>query len=317
MKYGIYYAYWERQWGADYLPYVKRVARLGFDILEISCASVADMPIALQGDLRRVCDDFGITLTAGYGPKASQNVASKESAVVHNAFEFWAKTFKILGSLGISLVGGGLYSYWPVDYSKPIDKPSEWERSVTGVRQMGIIADDYGITLCMEVLNRHEGYLLNTADEGVAFIKAVNRPNVKVMLDTYHMNLEEDSFETAIRTAGTHLGHFHIGECNRRLPSAEGRIPWVSIGKALRGIGYDGPVVMEPFVLPGGQVGRDIRLWRDLSRGSSAKQLDENARESLQFVKSVFERGNKDETGSNDKTRVHQVPRCSSPSCEP
>ncbi len=288
MKYGIYYAYWEKQWGGEYLPYVKRVAGLGFDILEISCASLLDMSDRQIDELRRAKENYGITLTGGYGPKASENIASDNPAVVDNALRFWNNTFKILEKLDISMVGGGLYSYWPVDYSNTIDKEADLARSIQGVKKMATMAADYGITLGMEVLNRFEGYLLNTAAEGVAFIKAVDSPNVKLMLDTFHMNIEEDSFGDAIRTAGKYLGHFHTGECNRRVPG-KGRIPWQEIGCALQDIGYDGAVVMEPFVLMGGQVGSDIKVWRDLSEGASSEQLDMNAKKALEFTKHVFE----------------------------
>lgn len=289
MKYGIFYAYWEKQWGGEYLPYIERVARLGFDILEVSCASLAELSGAQIDRLNAAREQHGVTLTGGYGPKPNENIASEDPAVVSNTLSFWKKTFPVLQALGIHSVGGGLYSYWPVDYSRPVHKAADWERSVAGVKKLAEMADDYGITLGMEVLNRHEGYLLNTVDEGVEFVQAVARPNVKVMLDTYHMNQEEDSFEEAIFTAGKHLGHFHIGECNRRVPGENSRIPWRSIGAALRKIGYEGPVVMEPFVLTGGQVGADIRVWRDLSGNASLEKLDADARESLVFVKECFE----------------------------
>ena len=80
------------------------------------------------------------------------------------------------------------------------------------------IAKQYGIDLGMEVLNRFEGYLLNTSKEAVQFVEEVDVPAAKVMLDTFHMNIEEDSMVDAILTAGDKLGHFHVGENNRRCP---------------------------------------------------------------------------------------------------
>ena len=77
------------------------------------------------------------------------------------------------------------------------------------------------------------------------------------------MNIEEESISNAIRTAGELLGHFHTGECNRMVPRV-GRMPWKVIGDALKEIHYDGTVVMEPFVMPGGQVGKDIKVWREI-----------------------------------------------------
>jgi D-psicose/D-tagatose/L-ribulose 3-epimerase len=149
MRYGIYYAYWEKQWGVDYLPYIGRAARLGFDILEISCASLAEMPAARQKALKDAADDAGIALTGGYGPRAIENIASADPAIAANCFDFWAKTFPVLRTLGVAQVGGGLYSYWPVDYTKPVDKAADLERSAANMRRLAALAEDYGITLCM------------------------------------------------------------------------------------------------------------------------------------------------------------------------
>lgn len=287
MKYGIYYAYWEKQWGGDFRPYVGRVKKLGFDILEISAAALLQTDEKELEELRDLSVRHGVTLTGGYGPSLQNCVSAADADAVNKALVFYEDIFKILHKLGIHSIGGGLYSYWPVDYSKPVDKPADWKRAVSGVKRMADIASQYDITLGMEVLNRFEGYLLNTCDEACAFIDEVNKPNVKVMLDTFHMNIEEDSFGGAIRQAGKRLGHFHLGECNRKVPG-QGRIPWREIGEALRDIGYDGAVVMEPFVLVGGKVGEDIKIWRNLNDGSDAT-LDSDAEKSLAFTRFMFE----------------------------
>jgi D-psicose/D-tagatose/L-ribulose 3-epimerase len=147
------------------------------------------------------------------------------------------------------------------------------------------MAAAYGITLGMEALNRFEGYLINTAKEALDYVKAVGKENVKVMLDTFHMNIEEDSLIDAINTAGSYLGHFHIGEANRRPPGPDSRMDWPGIARALKSINYTGPVVMEPFVLMGGQVGMDIKVWRELLPGASEKELDKEAADSVSYIK--------------------------------
>lgn len=290
MQYGIYYSYWAKEWGADYRPFVKRAADLGFDVLEISCAGLRDMNEQDTADLRQMAEDCGIRLSGGYGPKACENIASPDPAVAENGLTFWRQTLPVLSRLGITNVGGGLYSYWPVDYTTAPDKEADWERSVSNMRILADMAQDQGITLGMETLNRHEGYLINTCAECVDYVRQVDRPNVKVMLDTYHMNMEENDFAQAIRTAGPLLGHLHVGENNRRVPGQGHMIPWDTIGNALSQIGYDGLVVMEPFVIHGGQVGKDIRIWRDLLSDTSDEALDRDAKESLQFLHRVFDR---------------------------
>ena len=177
-----------------------------------------------------------------------------------------------------------------MDYSKPIDKPGDWARSVKNVREIGKVAGDCGVDYCLEVLNRFEGYLLNTAAEGAAFVREVDVPAVKLMLDTFHMNIEEDSMGGAIRSAKGLMGHFHTGECNRRVPG-QGRMPWREIGEALREIGYDGTVCMEPFVRMGGKVGSDIKVWHDLSEGADIETLDRDAAKSVAFERYMFEEG--------------------------
>lgn len=106
--------------------------------------------------------------------------------------------------------------------------------------------------------------------------------NVSVMLDTFHMNIEEESIGAAIREAGSLLGHFHTGECNRMVPG-RGRTPWREIGEALRDINYDKTVVMEPFVMPGGTVGQNIKVWRDIVPDTSEEALDRDAKKALEF----------------------------------
>ena len=286
MKYGIYYAYWEHEWGGDYFKYPEKVGKLGFDILEISCAGLAGMSAASVRELASAASDSGVCLTGGYGPRPEENIASADAGVVSHAFDFWKRTFDVLARLGVGIVGGGLYSYWPVDFDKPFDKEEDLRRSIEGMKKLGQLAADYHITLGMEVLNRFEGYLLNTAAEALAYVKAVGQDNVKVMLDTFHMNIEEDSIVDAIKASGPLLGHFHIGEANRRPPRAGSRMDWAAIGRALRESGYSGAVVMEPFVLQGGQVGKDIKVWRDMA---GEAELDEEARASVAFIRKVFD----------------------------
>ena len=289
MKYGIYYAYWEDEWSADYIPYIKKVENLGFDILEIACTPIPAYSNAKLAEIKACAAEYGITLTGGHGPSAKHNIASADSTVVREGMEFYTGLYKKLEILGITKIGGGIYSYWPVDYTKPIDKQGDRARSIENLKTLSKAANDCGINLYLEVLNRFEGYILNTAEEGVRFVDEVGADSVKLTLDTFHMNIEEDSFGGAIRAAGDRLGHLHIGEANRRVPG-KGRLPWAEIGEALKDINFKGDVVMEPFVRRGGTVGSDIKIWRELEKNTDTAILDKDAKESLAFIKSVFER---------------------------
>ncbi len=295
MQHGIYYAYWEKEWAGDYKHYIRKAAELGFDILEIAAGPLPDYREEELLDLKKCAQENRIRLTVGYGPAPENNIASADAKVREHALAYYKDLFQRMEKVNATLIGGAIYSCWPIDYSKPVDKKGDWERGIEGIAQLGRIGLDYGIeTIGMEVLNRFENHVLNTAKEGAEFVKAVRQlepkaTNVKVMLDTFHMNIEEQSIGNAIRTAGSLLGHFHTGECNRMVPG-QGRTPWREIRDALQEIGYDGTVVMEPFVMPGGTVGKDIRVWRDIVEDTTEAALDRDAKEALAFQRYMLDR---------------------------
>ncbi len=288
MKFGVYFTYWVNDYIEDFRPMLPRARACGLDILEVGAFNFYRQSDEYFRELRRIAADQALTLTAGYGPSREHDIGAADPARVRQALDFYRVTFEKMELAGIRDIGGALYSYWPIDANEDIDKAADFERSVKGMRQLAAIAADHGVTLHMEALNRFEGYLINTAAECVEYVRAVDRPNVRAMLDTFHMNIEEDSLPGAIRQAGPLLGHFHVGEANRR-PPRSGRMPWEEIGAALREIGYDGNVVMEPFVRMGGQVGKDIRVWRDLSGGADDRAMDAALAESVRFLRERFQ----------------------------
>ena len=286
MKHGIYYAYWEKEWTADYVPYVEKVANLGFDILEIGGSPLPDYTARQLAELKARADAAGIELTIGYGPSLAHDIGNPQTRP--GALEWYKRLFSAMEQLGSTVLGGAIYSHWPVDYTRPINKTEDWKHAVTGMQVLSEVARESGVQLNMESLNRFENYLINTAEECVRFVREVGCDNVWVMLDTFHMNIEETGISAAIRSAGSRLGHFHTGECNRMVPG-RGRMPWRDIGEALRDIGYDKRVVMEPFVNMGGQVGQDIKVWRPLCGEVSEARLDQDARDALVFQRYMLE----------------------------
>ncbi|MCI9250883.1 MAG: sugar phosphate isomerase/epimerase [Lachnospiraceae bacterium] len=287
MKIGTYFAYWEKEWDTDFFPYISKVARLGFDILEIAGGGLADLPDDQVIRLRDEASRCNITLTVCIGLPAQYDVSSENEETRQAGIAYMKRLIDKTNLVGARQIGGIVYAYWPVDYSKPVNKAATREISIRSIQELADYALPKDVTLTLETVNRFEQFLFNDAAEATQFVKDVNRDNVKVMLDSFHMNIEEDSFYDAIVSTGSHLGHFHIGEPNRKVPG-KGRIPWDEIGRALRDIGYDGTVVMEPFVRPGGGVGADIKVWRDLSDNASDEKMDEDIAESCRFVRKAF-----------------------------
>jgi D-psicose/D-tagatose/L-ribulose 3-epimerase len=285
-KIGIYFAYWTDKWTGDYKYFVDKVARLGFDILEVQPDELLSMSKAEQENLRQMANDRGLELTYCIGFSQDKDMASESASVRQAGLDYAIKILDVIHFMGGKVFGGINYSAWPAVFpSNLIDKRPYLERSARCVKEISKVAEDYGITYCLEIVNRFEHFLLNTAAEGVAFVDAIGSPNVKLLLDAFHMNIEEDNIGAAITSVGDRLGHFHIGETNRK-PPGQGRMPWDEIAQSLKKINYQGRVVMEPFIKPGGEVGEAIHVWRDLSGSADEAQLDQQAKQALNFMRS-------------------------------
>jgi D-psicose/D-tagatose/L-ribulose 3-epimerase len=283
-KIGIYYAYWTHEWDADFHPFIDKVSDLGFDILEVNAGTIGNMTTAERQGLKVHADDRGLTLTYCIGLPQEYDIASPDQAVRSNGIAYLQQMARAIGEMGGGKLGGIIYGSWPATMPRgETDKRPYVERSIASMQEAIKTAEDNNVIFNMEVVNRFEQFIMNTCSEALDYVEAVNSPNARILLDTFHLNIEEDFIGEAIIKAGDKLGHFHIGE-NNRMPPGYGHIPWTEIGAALRRINYQGYIVMEPFMMPGGQVGSDIKVFRDLSVGLD---LDDEARKALLFIRGV------------------------------
>jgi D-psicose/D-tagatose/L-ribulose 3-epimerase len=158
---------------------------------------------------------------------------------------------------------------------------TEWARAVEGLSQIAIHADECGVTLALEPLNRFETYFINTAADCAHLCRDIGHPRAKVHLDTFHMGIEEKSLPDAIRTAGDRLWHMHCSENDRGTPGT-GHTEWTEVFGALREVGYDRWLVIESFVLGNEAIAKAAAIWRDI-----APSGDDLAREGLAFLKQM------------------------------
>jgi len=283
---GIHYGYWTQSWSSDPLQFIERAKRCGFDVLEVNAVIVGRMSDQERSRLRAAAEKANLILTYSIGMKEDVDLTSSDAATRKRGVALLDDVSRAMKQMGGTILAGINYSSWPRKLQPDEDKKALTDRAVEGVREAIKTAEDCGVLFCIEVVNRFEHFLMNTAAEGLAFAERVQSPNCKLLLDTFHLNIEEDSMSDAIRQTGAELGHFHIGEPNRR-PPGRGRMPWAEIFGALHDINYQGAIVMEPFLLPGGDVGRDISVFRDLL-GSG--DLDAEATESAKFVRSQLQK---------------------------
>jgi D-psicose/D-tagatose/L-ribulose 3-epimerase len=286
---GIHYGYWTQSWASEPLQFVKKAQECGFDILEVNAPKIARMSDTERDVLKAAAADAGLGLTYSIGLSADMDLVSPDVATRKKGIAFLQDISRAMKQMGGTVMAGVNYSSWPRKLAPGEDKRVLTDLAIEGVREAVKAAEDCNVLFCVEVLNRFEHFIMNTAEEGIEFAKRVGSPNCKIHLDTFHMNIEEDSIGDAIVQAGSWLGHFHLGEPNRR-PPGRGRMPWPEICGALRKINFQGALVMEPFLVPGGDVGRDISVFRYLPGHDNR---DEEAALSAKFMRSELERANR------------------------
>ena len=145
------------------------------------------------------------------------------------------------------------------------ERRRQWRTVVRNLREVARHAEDRGRRVALEPVNRFETDFLNTCDQGLALIKAVGARNVKLHLDTFHMNIEEKNQAAAILKAGKHLGHFHACGSDRGTPGGD-HIDWKPIVNALRKIKYKGDVVIESFTTDVKVIARAAAIWRKIEQ---------------------------------------------------
>lgn len=271
---GLHLSFWQTKWSDDLEPFIPLTKEAGFDICEFPLLTLDSIPLE---NLRHTLDEYGMRASCSTGLNQKQDITSPSLDVRKNGIQFLRKCLEAANQLGSPVLVGVTYAPWGFF---PEDDLCERRRNcITSVKTAAAIAEDLGVTLCLEVVNRFEGYLINSVEQGLDFLEEVNHPAVKLHLDTFHMNIEEDVISDAIRKAGNQVGHIHCVANNRKAPG-RGHLPWNEIFTALRDIQYQRYVVAEIFVNPAGEVGRGLAIWRPLS-----DNLMETAKESAFFLK--------------------------------
>ena len=288
-KFGIFMNFWEKNWDADHKKYIKKASDIGFDVLEFQAQPLLEMSKDHMKDLASLADDCGIELTYSLGLDRNYDVSSLDEKVRLGGVDYLKRIVECIGFMGGTLLSGVSYAGWGTPDNFLGDKRPYWENSIKSMREIIKTAEDCGVTYCVEAVNRFETCLINTAAEALAYVAEIDSPNIGVLLDTYHMNIEENNIGDAIRLAGDKLTSFHTGENNRTAPG-RGHLDWDEIFGALADINYKGRIVSEPFVMQGGEVGRDIHVYRDLIDNPSEKRIDEEAAYLLNFEREMVKK---------------------------
>ena len=277
MKYGVNTMVWTTRVTPQHLPLLSRIKAWGFDGVELflSPDEPADIPA-----VRKMLDDLELERTTCSVLPRDANPVSPETEVRARGKDFLKTCVQRTAELGGSLICGPLHAALGVMTGQ---RPTsmEWSWAVESLRGAADYAREYGVTLCVEPLNRFETYFLNTQGDAARLVEAVGAPNVKVHFDTFHANIEEQNPAQSLRAIAPVLGHVHISENDRGIPGL-GHTDWRGVLTVLKEINYNGWITIESFAQPEPALAAAAAIWRDL-----APSGDELAVRGLRFLKDL------------------------------
>ena len=271
MKFGMNLLLWGTEIDERLFPVLEQIKALGFDGVEIP---IFDTNPENWYAWRKKLDELELERIAVTICGADFNQISPDPAMREATLERNKRAVDCALVLGADLLNGPYHSALGNFTGKPATR-EEWNWAVENLRELADYANDLGITLGLEYLNRFESYLVSSADELIQLVEDVNRPACKIMFDTFHANIEEKNLGDAIRKLSKHLIHVQVSE-NDRSTVGKGNVNWEDVFSALHEIKYDGWLSVEAF----SEKLAVANIWRKMFE--SEKQLMEDSLSFLQ-----------------------------------
>jgi D-psicose/D-tagatose/L-ribulose 3-epimerase len=260
MKFGVNTFIWTANFDRSCLPLLPRIKAAGFDGVEVPLFDPAAFAIA---DIRRGLEENSLECTICSVLTGGTNMISADASVRQKTRTHMEDCIKAAAEVGARIIAGPLYS--PVGFMTGARRTAdEWKWAVDGYQSLGPVLERHGVIIAVEPLNRFETYFLNTAADAVAFCDQVGNPNVGILFDTFHANIEEKNIGDAYRTVSKHLKHVHTCENDRGIPGS-GHVEWDDVFQALREVRYDGWLTIESFGFALGELSAAASIWRDIA----------------------------------------------------
>jgi len=259
MKYGINTLLFASPFNNSSTKLFPKFKKMGFDSVEIAVEDPAHIdPAYMKRELDRhrlVCGSYCVIIGADRDLRGTP--AQQKTGLAY------LKT--LIDQMVIlecpTMIGPVYSAVGRADAVPPDEQKKQWATATKNLKTICKYAEQRGKQICLEPLNRFETDFINTCDQGLKMIKSVGSPALKLLLDTFHMNIEEKYLPAAIRKAGRHLGHLHACGSDRGTPGND-HTDWKSIAQALKAIRYDGDVVIESFTKDVKVIARATCIWR-------------------------------------------------------
>jgi D-psicose/D-tagatose/L-ribulose 3-epimerase len=243
------------------------VKAMGFDWIEIPLETIGDLDYKRAAQIVRD-QELGVSACPAMGP--DRDLIHEDETIRNNGMDFVRRCVDACQIMGVTNLVGPIYSAVGRTWQQtPADRMRDVDLLVKQLSSLAGYAADRGVVLCIEPLNRFETSFINLASQAIEVVDRVCSPSCQILLDTFHMGIEEKSLGSAIRAAGDRLKHFHACENDRGAPGS-GHVPWSDVAQALEDINYDGPVVIESFTNKVKSIARAAAIWRSFEPSQDA-----------------------------------------------
>ena len=262
------------------LSVASEVSGMGYEVLEIC---IEDPALLSAAAINRAAADnnLKISLCGAFGP--DRDVSSDDEEIRDKGIKYLKGCIDLAAEVGSPYVSGPMYSATGKTRLLTQEKRAEqFELAVKNLREVGKYAATKGVGLAIEPLNRFETDLINTLEQGVALCEKIGLENVGLLIDTFHMNIEEKSLTDAIIRSQKYIFHVQVSENDRGTPGS-GQVRWDEFFIALKTINYSGWIVVESFLPTVAEIARAVSLWRPV-----APSMDHLAREGQKFIARVI-----------------------------
>lgn len=270
---GIISMQYQRPFTAKELPQLARWKSAGYDFVEMLVPEAGEIDLGVAG---KALADAGLGVVLAARVNLDRNLCSDDAGKRQAGVDYLHYCVEAASQLGATMVGGPLYGN-PLVFAgrapHPVDESLRRKRvdwAVDGLKKGAAVAAAAHVRFGIEPLNRFETDILNTTRQGIALAKMVDHAAVGLVLDTFHMNMEDDDIPGAIRDAGEHMFHFQANE-NHRGYLGTGHIEWTPIIRALADIGYTGTISLEPFRRTDERIGIPFAQWKAPSHDEQAE----------------------------------------------
>jgi D-psicose/D-tagatose/L-ribulose 3-epimerase len=272
MKFGVNTWVWTAPLTNDDLEtLVPHVAGMGFNWIEFPLEEIGGFDTGRAAELVKEYG-LGVSTCAAMGP--DRDLIHPDPAVRKNGADYICQAVDASQAIGSPNLVGPIYSAvgrtWQ---STPEQRARDLDILVGTLKELAAYAGDHDVKLGIEPLNRFETSFVNLAEQAIEIVDRVDDPACGIMLDTFHMNIEEKSAGDAIRAAGSRLIHLHSCENDRGAPGS-GNVAWDEVAQALKDINYEGPVVIESFTAKVKSIAKAAAIWRPLAASQDALAAD-------------------------------------------